>query len=395
MDLIRLVDRLAAEDNRAVTFAGERCLHHLDRFQECRKCAEVCPAGAFTGEKKPAFAVESCVHCLACLPACPAGALVAADEVPDLFRFIRSQSPGRVELVCRHNPNAGRGTTEAETTIRVQGCLAGLGVGALLLLAAAGLERAVLRNDACAECAWSDLGSQVAQQVTRAQQWLRLWHKEKVVALSGPANHSWRERAVYSAGSPPVSRRDLFRLRMSPQNNGPDENIPTGNQPFHERLRLMEAYQQLGSPEPDAEFYPLFGLGLATVSLVSPTCNACGACARACPTGALNLDLDADAYALTFDGRACIGCDVCAHVCPLGIVEINHAPTFKQLFSDPAPVLLQSGPVATCLRCHARFPAENGEKYCPVCRFRLQNPFGAARPDDMLTEKQAGPGITS
>jgi ferredoxin len=392
MDLIRLVDRLAAEKNGRVAFAGERCLHVADRFQECENCRAVCPADAFTGEKIPDFVPEKCVQCLACLPVCPAGALVAKDEVPDLLRFVRHLSSQRIELVCRHNPDVGRGTPGVEAAISVRGCLAGLGLGALLLLAAEGVSAVVLRNDACADCQWSGLGKQVAKQVAQAQLFLGIWHQEDVVSLSGPAGETWWERPVYSAGSPPVSRRDLFRLRKPTPVNEGDNDIADGNQPFRERLRLVRACQKLGPPAANKTGDRLPGLGFATVSFVSPTCNACGACARACPTGALKLDIDDHAYALTFDSRACVGCAVCAHVCPLSIVDLNHEPPFESIFGEPDPVVLQSGPVARCRRCRARFPAGGGEDYCAVCRFRLRHPFGAARPEDMVTRKETHPG---
>lgn len=53
---------------------------------------------------------------------------------------------------------------------------------------------------------------------------------------------------------------------------------------------------------------------------VSPTCIACGACVRDCPTGALKLE---NGCAAVRKNDVCISCFHCVAVCPVGALTLN------------------------------------------------------------------------
>ena len=68
------------------------------------------------------------------------------------------------------------------TGIRVRGCLAGLGVGTYLALAAMGLERIILRLDACEDCPWVSLQKVIQTQVElRPVKLLARWEKAETL----------------------------------------------------------------------------------------------------------------------------------------------------------------------------------------------------------------------
>ncbi len=56
---------------------------------------------------------------------------------------------------------------------------------------------------------------------------------------------------------------------------------------------------------------------------VEPGCTACEACVQACPTGALNMEREEQARALTFEAGLCIGCEACVPICPERVVRVE------------------------------------------------------------------------
>ena len=372
MNLLRLAEQLAPDDQRTLLLSGEHCLRYHDKAQQCRACSDICPAGAIEPGTPPVLDADACQFCLACLPVCPTGAITAEDEVPALVRCTQVLGARRVELLCQLNPEVTRGVPGVEAAIRVRGCL-GLGSGP----PAAGV--ATSSRLSCAMMPVTvvpgEAGSAVANQLVEAQATLALWGKERCLTLSGPADESWAPRPVYAADSPPVSRRDLFHLRHNEtQTEAP---VAGGNHPFRERLRQIYALQKLGAPPPEQSTAPLPLPGFATLA-VGEGCTACGACARVCPTGALSLAIDDDGFCLTVAPHACIGCGMCAHVCAPG-----PRPGDSRLittFRGPSVWELQQGAVARCQRCRAPYPAATGSDFCAICDFRRKNPFGSVIP---------------
>lgn len=138
----------------------------------------------------------------------------------------------------------------------------------------------------------------------------------------------------------------------------------------------MRAVQLLGPPLPEAREVPLPMRGLCLLQ-VADSCTACGACARICPTGALEIAIDDEAFRLTVSPTACTGCAMCLHVCGPGALTRDASPTYTDIFESPGMHVLREGPVVRCLRCRVPFPAAAGSEYCAVCDFRRENPFGA------------------
>ena len=49
-------------------------------------------------------------------------------------------------------------------------------------------------------------------------------------------------------------------------------------------------------------------------------CVACGACAKACPKGAISIWRGCYAAA---DGGKCVGCGLCGRTCPAGCIQLR------------------------------------------------------------------------
>jgi ferredoxin len=189
------------------------------------------------------------------------------------------------------------------------------------------------------------------------------------------------QRPVWEADNSQLSRRDLFRLTSRQGQTGlartlaQDDEITTGRVPPRPRQRLLRALAHL--PAGNAPGGHAFSIrGFATLT-VTEQCTACGACARACPTGALQLVESETSFQLTFTPQACTGCELCAHVCLPNALTVNRNPQLAEVFGQAQPATLLAGELKQCASCHARFASQSGDTLCPICQVRQANPFGS------------------
>ncbi len=84
--------------------------------------------------------------------------------------------------------------------------------------------------------------------------------------------------------------------------------------------RLLEASRKASSSAhvstPLDSLYPFAG----SIGINHDECTLCGACAKACPTGAMRLREPPEFFELIFDSNRCIGCMECLAVCPVDAV---------------------------------------------------------------------------
>lgn len=388
MFLFDIADRFTSLDHSNVTFDSKCCLRSLYRFSDCEACFNICPSSAITPGKVPTLDSAKCQTCLACLPICPAGAYSADDSVSSLISAVTNLEGSAFELLCDRNPKAPLGLSAESTGIRVRGCLAGLGTGTYLALVASGHEHIMVRMDACSGCEWKTLPSQVEKQVARAKQLLEAWGKAESINVVSELN-SHAERPVWDATNPPVSRRDLFR-NLTHQGQATiariiqDEKTLSDHRPGRDRLRLLGAITHFPSPL-STDVTGIGEMGFATL-LASENCVACGTCARACPTRALQfVKTENDtAFTLSLSVKNCIGCDICAHVCTSKTLKVDHSPSFAQVFGADTLVLREGG-LVKCEQCGTLIASRPGVRFCQFCEFRQAHPLGSMQ----------GPGLNS
>jgi ferredoxin len=384
MEFISVVERLAALDHSTVAYEPQRCLYTHDKFANCEACLGVCPLEAIQPGQPPHFEAEACTGCLACLPMCPTGAYSADDAVHNLLNCTSHVESTQLELVCQAHPKAQNGVSDDAVGIRVRGCLAGLGSGTYLALVALGMEKIIVRLDACSECPWGELQKQVEAQVEEARRLMAAWGKADLLRTTTIQETDY-PRPLWEAQNPPLSRRDLF-VMLSRQGQTTlaraieREDAPAGKQAGRGHRRLANAMAHLPQLKRDKDL-SLAGLGFGALD-VSETCSACGSCARICPTGALTFQKDRNGsnYSLHFTPQQCIGCQACLHVCAESSLRLDPAPSFDRVFGSQEPVTLRSGELSRCEHCHALFAARPGAHLCSLCEFRQQNPFGSRLP---------------
>jgi len=393
LSFLDAAERFASIDRSQILLDTKHCLHSQDQYSECAACFSICPVAAITVGKPPALNAELCQSCLACIPVCPVGAYHADDDVSSLLNCITHVEGQSVELLCGLHPQPATGIDSESIGIQIHGCLAGLGTGAYLTLSALGLERIILRTDACSSCKWHSLSPEIHNQAERANRFLSAWNKTDNVTCTDEIILSV-ERPVWDVKNPPLSRRDLFRM-MSRQGQvamarAMENGITTfKDQPGRDRLRLLSAMSHLPEPSSGTSLN-LSEFGFASLT-ISEACTACGACGKACPTAALHFEKDSQdtTFSISFSAQNCIGCDLCEHVCLPGAITINYAPAFEQTLGAKKPIVAASGQLVRCVRCKTLMAAREGVKLCQLCEYRREHPFGSMLPKKIQKESHS------
>jgi ferredoxin len=388
VSLFDAAERLASIDRSQILLNPSRCLHSQDQSSNCVACFDLCPVDAITAGTPPTLDAELCQSCFACLPACPVGAFHGDDDVASLLTCATHVDGQVVELVCGLHPQPGTGLDADAIGLRIHGCLSGLGLGAYLALSALGLKRLIVRADACRSCKWCSLDREIHRQTARANEILSAWVSGGSVVSTNEVT-SPVERALWDVKNPPLSRRDLFRMIARQGQVAMARAMERGaagssHQPGRDRLRLLAAIPHLGAPETEVEVH---GLGFAVLA-ISDTCTACGACGKACPTGALRYEKNEKemAFTIAFSARLCIACEICDHVCLPDAITMNRVPDFNQIFDAKDPVILASGQLVRCERCKTLMSERNGTKLCPLCEYRRTHPLGSMLPKKVMKE---------
>lgn len=273
------------------------CVHFRHAAAECRRCADVCPAGAVEfSETQPVIREDRCTQCGACSAVCPQEALHPAPELPTTDSVI---------IGCRQTAELPEGAVKVP-------CLQVLNARRLLILTQP--EKRSIRF-VCGDCAHCTRHTAKADFTRTLADWKSVLEKADIdVAIDvtvTPKEAVSDRRRFFSglikkaekAAAAPTPHPFEKRYFCNPFTATPAPKVPA------ERLRILKILPQL--PEKLRSALPVF---FYRASIDAERCSGCKLCAVACPTGALRKIPDNDETLNCLPGL-CTGCGLCRDVC--------------------------------------------------------------------------------
>jgi len=312
--------------------------------ERCGLCVAACPVGAIAGSHPyPSVDTDACVGCAACVGACPVDAVgvggAASEQLEARMDAVWArpwrERPG-VLFACRGaaravgreadtgdgpSADAGAGAVRAGpgwVPVLVP-CLAAVTEGWLLQAVAAGAPAIGVLG--CGERCGAGSLPRTAERLAYAR------------AVLGP------ERVRSARADAPEPLAPLAAPMPPPC---PARGIPSL---VHEPQATAAALGALAPPGLDLQ-----GGSLGVPSVRTDGCTLCGTCTTVCPTGALRMEGEAEAPALTLDAARCVACGHCAEICPERVVTVLRRTGPETLAGR---LVLKRAEVGRCRRCGA------------------------------------------
>lgn len=419
--LLEAVDLSGTFDQpRAISFRADLCAHSRSRIVGCRRCLDLCPAGAIApAGNHVAIDPHVCAGCGQCAAACPTGA--AAYALPTAERLMSriraallayAAAGGQGAQLVLHDTTHGAALIDA---------LARQGDG----LPARTIPLEVKET--------TQVGLEVvAAAFAYGAASLHLLARERprhdIVGLRATVATADRLLIGLGFGSglvdvietdDPDCLVEQLRSASSASRVQPGSFIAVGGKREVMRTALRELHR--AAPKPvDIVALPA-GAPFGRVAVDASGCTLCLSCVSACPTRALSDA--ADRPRLAFDESLCVQCGLCVATCPEKVMTIEPRLSFTAF--EAAPVVLKEEAPFCCIRCakpfgvkstvervtraleakHWMFSGENRARIdlvrmCEDCRVDVAvtsnvDPFaGPARPrvrtsEDYLAERSA------
>ena len=335
------------EKPRFVHYDPRRCAHGNTRAHGCRKCLEVCPAGAISpGQRAIEINHHLCQGCLICATACPTAAItetspatrervqqLAADlqqhrtqqAAPPCVLFHDGDMDGE-ELACLQSAPL------PVVNLRLEQ-IGSIGMDIWFALLAGGASQVII---------WSREAT--PSSVLRELE-LQKSYGETILAGMGYEP----QRLQFIMGNQGTEQLNNVLKALKPRS----EILPTFFVDLTEKRALMQRavkhlYEQAGSP-PSLVALP-GGAPFGGIDIDPRRCTLCMACATVCPVAAVFGSDTGDQ--LRFFEEECVQCGLCRQSCPEQAISL--VPRLRYQVQTHGNVLHEEEPFK-CICCGVPF----------------------------------------
>ena len=336
---------------RYITFDADLCAHSRSKIVGCRRCLDLCPAGAIAPNgDHVAIDPLVCAGCGQCAAACPTGAasyaLPPADSLMRKLRVLLTtyrEAGGQQAVLLIHDEDHGLGMIDA------------------LARHGDGLPENVipLQVNEVTQVGLEAIAAAFAYGATGIRFLLRARPRHDVTGLNrtmtfaepilkGLGFGEGRVKAI-ETDDPFVLGDILRKIEDGPSITKPASFQPVGGKREVQRLALRELHRAALTPV-DVIALPA-GAPFGKVELNVEGCTLCLSCVSACPTGALLADPERPI--LRFAEDACVQCGLCQATCPEKVISLQPQFDFRAATAQ-ARVLKEEEPFC-CIRCSKPF----------------------------------------
>ena len=336
---------------RYINFTADLCAHSRSKIVGCRRCLDLCPAGAIApAGDHVAIDPHICAGCGQCAAACPTGAaayaLPPSDALLGKLRTLLAayrEAGGAQPIVMFHD--ADHGGTLIDALARH-----GDGLPANVLPVEVNEVTQVGLESVAGAIAY---GATAVRMLARAKPRHDISGLQKTIALAEPIlaglGFNGARVATIETDDPDALGDTLRAITPLPATTKPASFAATGRKREVMRLALRELHAAAPAP---VDIVPLpTGAPFGTVEVNVEGCTLCLSCVSACPTGALSDNPEQPT--LRFAEDACVQCGLCKATCPERVISLKPQIDFRAA-TAMSRVIKQEDP-AECIRCGKPF----------------------------------------
>lgn len=285
-----------------------RCARLRTSTEACGRCLAECSTGALEVADRIEVDASTCTHCGRCASVCPSGAISWEPPVQFGRMLAHVARPTHSVIGCTKSTTPGR--------LDAGACLGWLTEEHLCALATACTVKVQLDLTQCEQCINGHILNRLGNSLRRAEQNSRLPVRSRV-ALVVRSEDRWQDADC-------MDRRRLFSLWRNILQPQPDGFPALDCGPSAHRDKALPARRRILQWVADRNN----GAVASAIAMnyygsvdIDCACETCGACAAACPSGA--LDMADDRPSPRFDPARCTGCGACEAFCSHAAITVR------------------------------------------------------------------------